>query len=167
MKNINIVRWASWATVAIIVIVLGWYFIQQKDAVPTTVEDSRVLGNVAITIYNQDGSRATFDNVSVKNSTSLFDALKELQLRGDITLDYKDYGADLGIFIEKINGVPSDGTTGSWWQYWVNGEYGNVGASTFILNPNDVVEWRFSGARDETQTLNLETSATENEYVPQ
>lgn len=167
MNNINIVRWVSWSVLAIIIIVLGWYFIPQKSEAPVLpLQNAQPLtGTATVAINTADDSKVVFNDVVVKDGTTLFEALKELELRGDISLQYKDYGDNLGIFIEKINGIPSGGATSSWWQYWVNGEYGNVGANTFILKPNDVIEWRFTGAQEEIQTSSDRASTTENEQT--
>ena len=46
------------------------------------------------------------------------------------------------LFIEAINGI-ENGEDGRYWQYYVNGEFANVGCSRYYLKNNDVVEWRF------------------------
>ncbi len=44
-------------------------------------------------------------------------------------------------YIDAINGVP-DGAGGLFWQYWVNGAYGQVGADRYMLADGDAVLWR-------------------------
>lgn len=43
--------------------------------------------------------------------------------------------------IDAINGV-RDGQGGFFWQYWVNDEYGQVGADRYILQDGDRILWR-------------------------
>lgn len=45
--------------------------------------------------------------------------------------------------VDTINGL-RDGQGGLYWQYWVNGEYGGVGADRYILDDGDRVMWRFT-----------------------
>jgi hypothetical protein len=47
------------------------------------------------------------------------------------------------VFVHSIGGdVNGDG--GRWWQYWIDGVYGSVGASHAALSDGDVLEWRFA-----------------------
>ena len=45
-------------------------------------------------------------------------------------------------FIDGINGI-TNGDDDRYWQYYVNGEFANVGCSQYILHNGDLVEWRF------------------------
>jgi hypothetical protein len=53
---------------------------------------------------------------------------------------YKSY------LIEAINGI-ENGENNMYWQYYVNGEYANVGCSNYLLKDNDVVIWRFEPSK--------------------
>jgi len=46
------------------------------------------------------------------------------------------------LFVKSINNI-ENGEDGNYWQYYVNGEYAQVGCSHYHLHDNDVVEWRF------------------------
>ncbi len=48
-------------------------------------------------------------------------------------------------FIEAINGT-RNGEDGRYWQYYVNGEYADIGCSLYVLHDYDVVEWRFESS---------------------
>ncbi len=47
------------------------------------------------------------------------------------------------VLILSIGG-DTNGDGGRWWQYWVNGAYGSVGADRAPLNDGDLLEWRFA-----------------------
>ena len=47
------------------------------------------------------------------------------------------------VFVHSIGG-DVNGDNGRWWQYWIDGAYGSVGANHAVLNDGDVLEWRFA-----------------------
>ncbi len=51
--------------------------------------------------------------------------------------------------VDAINGI-RDGAGGLFWQYWVNGVYGDVGANRYILADGDAVLWRHTVFPPET-----------------
>jgi hypothetical protein len=60
------------------------------------------------------------------------------------------YWEDLGASrVDVINGI-RNGAGGLWWQYWVNGDYGPVGAGRYILADGDAVLWRHTVYPPET-----------------
>ncbi len=47
------------------------------------------------------------------------------------------------VFVVAINGT-TNGQGGLWWQFWVDGIYGNTAANLFALHNGDNVAWRFT-----------------------
>lgn len=47
------------------------------------------------------------------------------------------------VFVTAINGT-TNGQGGLWWQYWVDGVYGNTAANLYALHGGNVVAWRFT-----------------------
>lgn len=47
----------------------------------------------------------------------------------------------LGEFIDSIDGIANTG--GKYWMLYVNGTSASSGASSIIINPDDVAEWRY------------------------
>jgi hypothetical protein len=45
------------------------------------------------------------------------------------------------VYVTSIAGVAEDVNANIYWQYWVNGELGNVAANKYTLQDNDVIEW--------------------------
>lgn len=44
------------------------------------------------------------------------------------------------VYVHAINGL-QDGEGGLFWQYWVNGKYGPLGADRYVLDAGDHVVW--------------------------
>jgi len=53
-----------------------------------------------------------------------------------------DVHPEWGAFVKQI-GNKESGKDNKYWQYWVNNEYSQVGASQFQLQDGDIVEWKF------------------------
>lgn len=87
------------------------------------------------------------DNITIESS--LFDSLMRIQDSGDIVLTYEDYGGDMGVFLQAINGIGVGENSGNkWWHYWVNGSYAQVGVSTQTVRPGDIVLFKYMPAQE-------------------
>ena len=78
----------------------------------------------------------------MEEGKTVFDLLKKVTQENNLEFSFKEY-PDLEVFIESIDKVANDPKNNKWWQYWVNGEYGQVGASNFILKDGDFVKWKY------------------------
>lgn len=79
---------------------------------------------------------------STMNRTA-FSLLLEAADRLGLDVTYTRYAPPLdGVLVDSINGS-SSGQGGLWWQYWVNGRYGDVGADRKVLSDGDAVLWAF------------------------
>jgi len=78
-------------------------------------------------------------------NTSVWQAMQSVLVENDVFLDYQTYG-ELGVFITQI-GEKKNGQDGKYWQYFINDQYAQVGASNYILKPGDIVEWKFTNER--------------------
>jgi hypothetical protein len=58
-----------------------------------------------------------------------------------IDMAYKTYEG-LGDLIIRIGDKESGG--GKYWQYWVNGNYAQVGTSSYSPKSGDLIEWKFA-----------------------
>ena len=86
----------------------------------------------------------TFSDIAIGDNDSVFEVLQKVVSENNIELNYKDYGGDMGVFIESIGGQQNDFKSGYYWQYWVNGQYAKIGASVQELQSGDVVEWKYA-----------------------
>jgi len=95
-----------------------------------------------------DGTVKTFTDIKFqKDKVNVFEVLSVLSVDKKIELAYKDYGGDLGIFIQSINSLPGEGTSDKWWQFWVNNVYSTSGVSSYYLNSGDVIGFKFTVLR--------------------
>ena len=128
----------------------GFYFGQQQAWSPSN--GGFLLNNrepaaeiqARLTIAAGDSEPLIFDNITLANKATAFDLLKKVTEENNIELGYKDYGGELGVLVESIDGVKNDTGANTYWQYWVNGEFAQVGASSYVLADGDKVEWRYA-----------------------
>ena len=85
-----------------------------------------------------NGEVKTFDDITIEGQPTVFDVLKRVTAENDIEFLYKDYGSDLGVFIESINNVGNNTSLDRFWQYWVNNQYAKIGASSYVI------EWKYT-----------------------
>lgn len=85
-------------------------------------------------VINYGTFNHTYD-LMVNQSSVLFDVLAE-----NVNMSYTE-DPTYGAFITAINGVESAG--GKYWMYYVNGELAQVGVSSYIVQSNDVIEFRY------------------------
>lgn len=53
-------------------------------------------------------------------------------------IETKSYS--FGKTVESIDGVRSE--NGKYWIYYINGQTASVGAGAYVLQPNDLIEWK-------------------------
>ena len=105
----------------------------------------RTLGTASLMIDYGNGKVAAYQDLPLSSAsqTKVFDLLKSAADKNNIALGYKDYGGDMGVFVESIGGVGKDPAGKKWWQYWVNNTYSQVGVSGYVVQPGDSVELKF------------------------
>jgi len=101
------------------------------------------LEEITATVYIDFGNGTVwkFENITTKNST-VYGFLLEAARQGNFTVDTTYYGAWDSVFVNSIAGVKNQ--AGKYWQYWINGEYGKVGADKQRVNNSDIIEWKFT-----------------------
>lgn len=73
--------------------------------------------------------------VEVIEGESVFDVISK-----NAQIEFKEYS--FGKLIESINGVKNE-TDNKYWIFYINSEESKVGATEYLLKPNDKIEWRF------------------------
>ncbi len=96
-------------------------------------------------IINNGKSQLTYDEVLPVSST-VFDLLKQSSRTNNFSLKYQP--SQMGVFVEAIAGVKNDNATNKYWLYKVNGKLANVGASGYVMQNNDVIEWYYGTVTD-------------------
>lgn len=97
--------------------------------------------SVSVMIDYGDGEVAAYDNIPVTAGENLFQVMGKVTKDNNLTFESKEYEG-LGVLITKIGGK-ENGADERYWQYWVNHKKPEVGASAYILNSGDFVEWKF------------------------
>ncbi|TXT57631.1 MAG: conserved exported protein of unknown function [Candidatus Thorarchaeota archaeon] len=97
---------------------------------------------VSLRIDFDNGTVRTFNDLSADTVLNLTESV--------ISVEYEWQG-DL-VFVTAIGGVEESPQEGLWWQYWVNEELGPVAANKYILDNQDVVEWKLSPYNAPTTT---------------
>jgi hypothetical protein len=115
---------------------------QQKSNLSTQPVGKEV--KVKLTI-NDGKSQKTYDKNLPIGSTVL-DLLEQLHQTKKFSLSYQN--SQMGVFIEEIAGVKNDNKANKFWLYKVNGKLANVGASGYVIQNNDIVEWYYGAVTD-------------------
>lgn len=103
------------------------------------------VGNASIMLDYGDGNVATYDNLRLSTNENLMQLMQQTAEDNNIVFDYKNYSG-LGALITKIGGK-TNGTENRYWQYWVNNKLSAVGASSYVVQPGDVIEWKFISSK--------------------
>lgn len=86
-----------------------------------------------------------YKNISTDNVT-VANFLLECAYKNNFTVEKDFWSGYDSFFIVAINNI-HNGEAGMYWQYYVNGNFADIGCSNYLLDNNDVVEWRFERSR--------------------
>lgn len=96
---------------------------------------------VTLTITTDAGSAKQY-TVDALQELTVFGLLNEAARANGFALDY-DNSPRFGVFVKGINGTAN--TNERYWQFYVNGVYGEVAANKAPVKPGDQVEWKYAG----------------------
>lgn len=139
------------AIISIATISIAGTFKLVNDGVITLgqLEDSSSskIINVTLIIDYGDGRVDEFKvNINSKNATVYSVLMKAANEHGfDVDADY--YPNFKSHYIKSINQTEEDPKTNKFWQYYVNGVYGKVGADLMKVNDGDIIEWKYEEPR--------------------
>jgi len=112
-----------------------------RGAVNQTVN----VATASVMLDYGDGDVATYGDLTVGGNENLMQLMQDVTGDNHITFLYKDYSG-LGALITQIGGK-KNGDGSRYWQYWVNNKMAAVGASSYIVQPGDVIEWKFAPSK--------------------
>lgn len=81
-------------------------------------------------------------SANVPARSSVYDLMIILSQKNELTFSGKNYSG-MGFFVEEINGLKNDPSSGKYWIYYVNSQTANLGASNHILKPGDNIMWKY------------------------
>ena len=135
----------SFSVVGFIFIALvfsGALFFSGTDQADVTYNNPAADSAVASARLTIDFGAGEIKNFELKPSgENLFVLTKNKISEEGIGVAYETHKG-LGELITRIGDKKSGG--GKYWQYWVNGDYAHVGASSYVPKSGDVIEWKFA-----------------------
>lgn len=122
---------------------LGWSLPRPLESSSEPANQSIVAETreVSLMFDEGDGTVKTFEQESFTEGETLFDLTRRVAERAGMSLVYEPPGP-YGILIMEIDGKRG-GTDGRYWLYWVGNHMGEVAADQYMLQPGDVIEWKF------------------------
>lgn len=99
-------------------------------------------GTLQVTLHVDGGTwNLTYGPVVTLNNT-VFGILLEAADRHGFEVGWVRYEVPEGVFVTSINAT-TNGQSGKFWQYWVNGQIGEVAADRKELFDEDYALWKF------------------------
>jgi len=102
----------------------------------TQVEKTNIT--VTITADFGEGYTKEWKNVKVPKDSTVFDVMKASGMQFDYNIQ------SLGVFVTSIEGLAENRSTGRYWQYWINGEYSQLGISNIKAADGMRIEWKYT-----------------------
>lgn len=131
--------------VSLAVLGTGLWILNQPRAQEDQIQDEAVQ-TLTLSFDFAPGDAKTFKDVEFVRGESLLEVTERVALGSALSFEAKDFGA-MGKLVTRI-GDKENGDGKAFWQFWVNGDYATVGASAYIVQSEDVIEWRFTGERE-------------------
>ena len=123
---------------------LGWQVaLAPADGQPVLTNQNAGEIKTDLAIDFGGGRIQNYNQIAMPEGSSVFDLLKKAAAENNLALDYKDYGGEMGVFINSIDNIKNALAGDTFWQFWINGQYSQVGASSYKLKDGDKVEWRY------------------------
>ena len=135
LKNIIII------TIPIIVILIVGIGLASTGIISTEPLklNSRTISTTLIIDYG-DNEVETY-TLEISNAT-VYSALIQASNQYDFDVGAEYFDNYQSHYIYSINNVV-EGNNNKFWQYYINGEYGIIGADLQVLKNHDTIEWRY------------------------
>ncbi|MCL2198823.1 MAG: DUF4430 domain-containing protein [Defluviitaleaceae bacterium] len=111
----------------------------------TLLENMHLLSEYRHRLVPDDGIIFPPTEVFAHDGESVFDVLNREMRNAGIHMVFRQMPVFGSVYIEGINNIFEFDAGGlSGWKYQVNGDFPGVGASAFILQEGDFIEWLFT-----------------------
>ena len=80
--------------------------------------------------------------VVVPQGSTVLDAMYAAQKEHEFSFKGKEFSG-IGFFVEEIEGIRQDPLNKMYWIYYVNKEKAQVGVSSYIIQDNDVITFKY------------------------
>ena len=122
---------------------LGAFFHKETIVVREGVADTpAAMSSVNLMVDDGNGVVKTWNTVSWHETMSVINLLEMVGGANEITL-MTTVDKERGVLVASIDGVATDETLGTRWQYWVNNVYEPREPSRYFLKPGDIVQWKY------------------------
>ena len=108
---------------------------------PREIVQNQTPPSASVMLDFEDGVVQSYNDIDAPTGTTAFQLLQRTLATAHLELGSKEYSG-LGTLVTKI-GSKENGTDQRYWQYWVNNRHAQVGASSYAVQPGDVIEWKF------------------------
>ena len=101
--------------------------------------DTEIINTTLIINYGDNQIESY--NIKIPNAT-VYSVLMQASIEYNFQVKARYYNNYKSHYIYSINNV-NEGENNKFWQYYLNGNYGTVGADQQSLKNYDIVEWKF------------------------
>ena len=126
-------------------LLLIWNYAQPQSTPvePQPVQQTEVTGTpvtetVELRVALPGGETLVFERAYLDNLTALA-LLQEAAAANSVTVRVEEY--DFGSFVSAIGDATSSAQQA--WVYYINNESAQVGADQYLLQPADLIEWKY------------------------
>lgn len=129
--------------IGVILLITGWVIItsDQAFAPPSDNTDTVAETNEVVFIVEMPDGQDRIITQYYQEEQTVFDFMETSAL----VIEYTEY--DFGNYITSIEGFES-GADDKYWVYYINGNSAVVGASDYVLQPGDVIQWKFEEEKE-------------------
>lgn len=124
----------------ILALVSGYYAYREPPT--STVDSAPPPITVTVRVDQPQTQQAR-----VESGTAVFTLMETMRATDRLSFHARDFGGSLGKFIDEINGVKN--TSDHFWIYYINNKKASVGVSNYVLQPDDVITWKYETHEDE------------------
>ncbi|HKZ34943.1 MAG TPA: DUF4430 domain-containing protein [Patescibacteria group bacterium] len=123
---------------------LGKALIEEESVAGTMTQKEDVAKEIHVTLQLEegDGQSRSFDMI-IPQKTTVYDLLKKASELHGFSLQATDYGTEMGMFVEEIDGVKNSKEQSSYWLYFVNDVSAEVGPSQKEVQEGETISWRY------------------------
>jgi len=141
---------------AVVIIFTAGYFLGQSQIISQNFNSGALPNNIQNINQTNQSDKVLISLAFDQNNTSLYSrdwqanlsllaVTKNLAEENNLAFEIKDY-AEMGVLITQI-GDKINGQDNKYWQYWVNQQQPLISADKYILQPQDIVEWKFEASQ--------------------
>jgi flavin-dependent dehydrogenase len=112
----------------------------QVTTAPTEVVEETQVPEIVVTVSGP--GVAVRCPVEFSAEITVHQLMRQASKQCDFSYTVKEF-TSLGVFVDELDGVQSDKQQGKYWIYYVNAKKANVGVSSYRVQAEDVIAWKY------------------------